>query len=809
MRFDNRWFQTLTLLSLLVLVACGGGGGGSSGGGGGGSNTPPLVITTTSLPDASEATEYSAQLTASGGTPPYAWNLGGGLPGNLSLSPLGTISGTPYESGGFDLILSVTDSSAPLKGATTRIHLNVLAPFDIYTTDLPSGHTNVVYDAIIQPLGAAQSWQITAGQLPPGLQSTNASLTQIEITGTPTTAGSFTFTIQATSTDNPPRLASKNFTIAIDSNAAITTSSLPDLITQRPYDVTLSAVNGTLPYHWSVLPPGLPNGLNLNADTGEVSGTYSQGIYQNPYPIVFQVTDSAANPTSSTRSLPVHMLDALNIYGSYYQNATQRQQYFGYLGVSGGTYPYAWSIASGNLPPGLKLDQSGSVNGTPTTLGTYNFTVQVTDSTSPQQTAQSAQTITVSPPALLVMPSLPGRLPLNVAFDGFIAAQGGTPPYTWSLSNGSLPPGLQLNTATGEVSGTPSTAGTYSFAAQVVDSASQTAYQGYTILVDTALGRNDTIAKATPLGNSTLTASISPYADPVDTANPDTDYYKIYATPGTPVLIRVSRVYDVFDPVLELVDANGVQLNTCDLPPLFNGIFASSCMNDDVSPGIDRDSMLQIKLSGNNGTQVIFYAHVLDWRGDARPDMQYYIWAQGAVDPLAIDPIGLGVGTNGVAYNQQLTSRGGTGTVTWTLVQGPLPPGLALDSSGVIAGTPTANGDFDFTVQATDAGNPAQVTSHRFTIAVSDPVKLTNLDQIPTGCVGQLFSFQPVVTGGTPPYNWSFQSPDSDGIGQDWMTGQLRGTPLSAGTFQLGIGAGDRYFRSDYHLVTWTVNSCQ
>ncbi len=812
MRIDNRWFQLCILVSLLLLVACGGGGGGgSNGGGGGGSNTPPLVVTTTSLPNAITGSTYSTALTASGGTPPYSWTLSGGLPPNLVLFTGGTISGTPFYSGQWDVTFLVADSSIPRKNTSGRIVLNVLDPFDIYTTDLPGGHTNVAYDAIIQPLGAAaQSWQVTAGQLPPGLQLTNSSPSQIEVAGTPSTAGNYTFTVQATSNDNPPRTASKDFTIAIDSNAAITTSSLPDLITQKPYDVTLSAVNGTPPYHWSVQDPGLPNGLTLNSATGELSGTYTQLIYQNPYPLVFQVTDSAANPTSSTRSLPLHMIDALNVYGSYYQYATLRQDYYGFLNVSGGTYPYAWSITSGSLPPGLKIDQNGNLNGKPTTLGTYNFTVQVADSTNPQQVVQTAQSITVSPPTLNVMGSLPGRLPLNVAFDGFIAAQGGTPPYTWSISNGSLPPGLQLNTSTGEVSGTPNTLGNYTFYGQVVDSASQSAYSIFTILVDTPLGRNDTIAKATVIGTGYTSATLSPYADPVDTANPDTDYYKIYANPGSTVDIRVSRTYDVLDPVLELVDANGSRLNTCNLPPNFTGNFTSSCLNDDINPGIDRDSELEFKPSGNQGTQTIFYAHVLDWRGDARPDMLYTIYIDGAVGALSIDGGGsLGEATKGVAVNWQPTATGGTGTLTWSVVQGSLPPGLSLDPSGLLTGVPTTTGDFDFTLQVKDSGNPPQTASRSFSIKITDPVKITNLNQIPPGCAMQPFAYQLVATGGITPYSWSLSSDYGANLGIDWQTGELRGTPSAAGTYQIYIEVHDYYYKGDSGSVNWTVNNCQ
>ncbi len=67
------------------------------------------------------------------------------------------------------------------------------------------------------------------------------------------------------------------------------------------------------------------------------------------------------------------------------------------LSATGGKIPYSWSILSGSLPPSLSLSISGIISGTFTTAGTYNFTVQVTDSSSPQQTASKALSIVVNP----------------------------------------------------------------------------------------------------------------------------------------------------------------------------------------------------------------------------------------------------------------------------------------------------------------------------------------------------------------------------------------------------------------------------
>jgi plastocyanin len=67
------------------------------------------------------------------------------------------------------------------------------------------------------------------------------------------------------------------------------------------------------------------------------------------------------------------------------------------LKAAGGQTPLTWSLVSGTLPAGLHLSSGGLISGTPTTAGTSNFTVQVTDSSSPTKlTAQKALSITVS-----------------------------------------------------------------------------------------------------------------------------------------------------------------------------------------------------------------------------------------------------------------------------------------------------------------------------------------------------------------------------------------------------------------------------
>jgi large repetitive protein len=151
-------------------------------------------------------------------------------------------------------------------------------------------------------------------------------------------------------------------------------------------------------------------------------------------------------------------------------------------------------VASGTLPPGLALtspyapsDNNSQLSGTPTTAGTYTFTMRVTDSEGGHATQQFS--LTVDPPLQIsTTPLATGTT--GVPYSRDLPAQGGAPPYTWSVvtSIKELPPGLTLGTTApgfnNVLTGTPTKAGTFSFPMQVQDSQDNTATGTVTITID-------------------------------------------------------------------------------------------------------------------------------------------------------------------------------------------------------------------------------------------------------------------------------------------------------------------------------------
>lgn len=295
-------------------------------------------------------------------------------------------------------------------------------------------------------------------------------------TGPSTYAGSVSMVVENGRGQEETLSASLSGTGKQQATVQITTTSLPTATQGTAFSATLAATGGTAPYTWSVSSGALPIGISLSS-SGVISGTPT-GNGTSSFTV--KVTDSTTPAAQTAQSLSITVVAAVtpvSIIGNSVPSGQVGTAYSSTLTASGGTAPYSWGISSGSLPGGLTLSSAGTISGTPTASGSFTCTVKVIDSTAPTaQTASESLTLAVAAavtPVSITTTSLPAATQ-SAAFLAALVATGGTTPYTWSISAGSLPAGVTLAASTGVISGTPTAAGTSTFAVKVTDSTSPT-----------------------------------------------------------------------------------------------------------------------------------------------------------------------------------------------------------------------------------------------------------------------------------------------------------------------------------------------
>jgi hypothetical protein len=176
----------------------------------------PLVIGPAALPTAVINVPYTATLTSTGGVGPFSWALASGtLPPGLSISTGGVISGTPTALGTTSFKVQVTDSQTPKAAvdiASKSITVNNLLA--VTTTSLTAGSVNVPYSGSLTASGGVPpyTWSVSAGSLPAGLTLSTSGV----ISGTPTTQGTSTFTVQVTDSQTTPATATAALSLTIN-----------------------------------------------------------------------------------------------------------------------------------------------------------------------------------------------------------------------------------------------------------------------------------------------------------------------------------------------------------------------------------------------------------------------------------------------------------------------------------------------------------------------------------------------------------------------------------------------------------------
>ena len=159
--------------------------------------------------------------------------------------------------------------------------------------------------------------------------------------------------------------------------------------------------------------------------------------------------------------------------------------------------------------------------------------------------------------------------------------------------------------------------------------------------------------------------------------------------------------------------------------------------------------------------------------------------------PPSIITTSLPTGNLATAYNQQILMTGGTLPATWQIT-GSLPPGLSFDTgTGIISGTPSAAGSYNFSVVVTDSTHKSSAAQN-LTLIINDALSISTQTTGPSAplnaIISQPYTFSFVGTGGTPPYGWSVVAGSlPTGLTLNPFTGIASGTPTDLGTFMYNV----------------------
>jgi hypothetical protein len=230
-------------------------------------------------------------------------------------------------------------------------------------------------------------------------------------------------------------------------------ATLPDAIVGTPYSFQIKGNEGCpASYHFKISSGALPPGLTLT-DKGLITGTPTAAGY---YGFYVDLGDECVGDSHTQRQFFLNVQPQLVVTTTALTPGRVGAPYSVQLTAAGGG-SQSWSVSGGALPGGLTLSGSGLLSGTPSAAGSFTFTVKVADAA---RSGTQQLTLVVATPLAVVVPT-GGLGEVGVTFTATPTSSGGAPPVTWSVTSGSLPSGLSLNTSTGAISGVPRAAGTF------------------------------------------------------------------------------------------------------------------------------------------------------------------------------------------------------------------------------------------------------------------------------------------------------------------------------------------------------------
>jgi hypothetical protein len=777
-------------------------------------------------------------VTASAGTIPYAFALSSGtLPTGMSFSTsTGVVSGTPATALAVtSFTVTVTDAAGATSAKTFTLTVNAaLATAQAVPTTVGTVNTLISSFTPVTASGGTTpyAYALSGATLPTGM---SFSTTTGTVSGTPsTTLTTAVFTV--TVTDAAAATSAKTFSLTVNS-ALTTTQAVATKVGTSGAAIAsftpVTASGGTTPYSFALTGGVLPTGMSFNTTTGAVSGTPTTTLAATTFTVT--ATDAAGATSAKTFALTVNVaVSTTAVVPSTVGTAGTLIPSFAPVTASGGTTPYAFALSGASLPTGMSFSTStGTVSGTPATaLAVTTYTVTVTDAAG----AISAKTFTLTVNSALVatqaVASRAGTIGTLLATFTPVTASGGTTPYGFALSGGTLPTGMSFNTSTGAVSGTPvATLATTTFTVTVTDAASATSAQTFSLTVNSAL----TTAQAVPATTGAAGSAI-PAFTPVTASGGTLPYVFAlsgatlpsgmgFATStgvvsGTPASASALTTFTVtvtdaagatsaktftltINVALSTTQAVATTTGTVNtLIPSFTPVTASGglapyafALSGGSLPVGMSFSTTTGQVSGTPTTTLVTTTFTVTVT-DAVAGISAKTFAL-TVNPALVttQAVATKVGTSGaaIATFTPVTASGGTAPYTFALSGGTLPTGMSFSTTtGAVSGTPTATlAATTFTVTVTDAATAT--SSKTFALTVNAAVVAAQAVASRIWTVNALLpSFAPVTaSGGTTPYTFAISGGSlPTGLSFSTTSGQVSGTPsttLTVTTFTVTV----------------------
>jgi hypothetical protein len=338
-----------------------------------------FAIVADPLPDAVQGIAYTHVPEVRGGAPPYAFYLEGGtLPQGMFIRESdGCICGTPTNYGSFTFNeIGYESVGFPDEAHTDSpdFHLTVRPALNVTTDHLQSALVNQPYSATLTAFdagGKSLVWSLASGVLPAGITLAPDGT----LSGTPTTVGTSYFTVKVKDGDGGPRVSTKPLSIAVVAALAASAPTPPHGEVGHEYKATVTATGGLAPLTFAAAGGTVPPGLKVDPGTGDISGKpTAAGTFS------FKVGVTDADGRAALVDLTITVAAKVELVARSLRNAHFGRLYAAKLVAKNGVAPRKFKLTGGALPPHMRLARTtGLLSGAPGKLGTFRFTVKVTD----------------------------------------------------------------------------------------------------------------------------------------------------------------------------------------------------------------------------------------------------------------------------------------------------------------------------------------------------------------------------------------------------------------------------------------------